>query len=40
VCLGGREAFAREFAVHRMLPVGGDGIPIEDFITTGPASWF
>lgn len=38
--LRGMEAFAREFKVHRMLLVGGDGIPIEDFITTDPASWF
>jgi len=34
------EAFAREFKVHRTLVVGGDGVPIEDFITTDPGSWF
>ena len=36
----GMEAFAREFKVHKMLLVGGDGIPIEEFISTDPASWF
>jgi hypothetical protein len=38
--LHGMEVFAREFRVHRMLLVGGDGIPIEEFITTDPATWF
>jgi len=38
--LRGMEAFAREFKVHKMLLVGGDGIPIEEFISTDPASWF
>lgn len=38
--LRGIEAFAREFKVHKMLLVGGDGIPIEEFISTDPASWF
>lgn len=38
--LSGTEAFAKEFKTHRKLLVGGDGIPIEEFITTDVQSWF
>lgn len=38
--LHGVQAFAGAFKVHRTLLVGGDGVPLEEFITTDPASWF
>ena len=38
--LSGAEAFAKELKTHRKLLVGGDGIPIEEFITTDVQNWF
>ena len=40
VALPGLDAFAREFPVHRKLLVGGQGIPVEEFLTTDAAKWF
>lgn len=37
--LRGMEAFSREFAVKRKLLVGGDGIPVEEFLLTPPIEW-
>ena len=37
--LSGMDAFASQFAVHRKLLVGGDGIPVEDFLLTNPGAW-
>ena len=37
--LPGMEAFAGCYARARKLLVGGDGIPLEDFLTTPPAEW-
>ena len=36
----GLEAFSKEFKVHRKLLVGGQGIPVEDFIRTPLDQWF
>ena len=36
----GMAAFAEEFRVHRKLLVGGDGIPVEEFLRTDLATWF
>jgi len=36
----GIEAFAKQFKVHKKLLVGGQGIPVEEFITTGVDAWF
>ena len=36
----GIEAFARQFRVHRKLLVGGQGIPLEEFLTTDASAWF
>jgi len=40
VGLPGVEAFAKEFDVHKKLLVGGQGIPIAEFLDTPPAAWF
>ncbi len=37
--LRGMDAFAKEYRVKRKLLVGGDGIPLEDFLLTPPAHW-
>lgn len=36
----GIKAFAKQFNVHKKLLVGGQGIPIEEFITTDVDAWF
>jgi hypothetical protein len=36
----GIEAFAKGFKVHKKLLVGGQGIPVEEFLTTNAAEWF
>ena len=36
----GIEAFARQFKVHKKLLVGGQGIPLEEFLTTDASAWF
>jgi len=36
----GIEAFAKQFKVHKKLLVGGQGIPLEEFLTTDASSWF
>ena len=36
----GIEAFARQFRVHKKLLVGGQGIPLEEFLTTDVNAWF
>jgi predicted AAA+ superfamily ATPase len=38
--LPGIEAFARQFKVHKKLLVGGQGIPLEEFLTTDANAWF
>jgi predicted AAA+ superfamily ATPase len=38
--LGGMDAFDQEFHAHKKLLVGGDGIPVEEFITTDVMAWF
>jgi hypothetical protein len=38
--LPGLDAFAREFPTHKMLLVGGGGIPLEEFLATPPDDWF
>ena len=38
--LPGIEAFARQFKVHKKLLVGGQGIPLEEFLTTDASAWF
>ncbi len=38
--LRGLEAFAKEFPVRKVLLVGDEGIPLEEFLTTTPTSWF
>ena len=38
--LPGIEAFAEQFKVHKKLLVGGQGVPIEEFITTDVDAWF
>jgi hypothetical protein len=38
--LQGMEAFARQFKVHKKLLVGGQGIPLEEFLTTDASAWF
>jgi hypothetical protein len=38
--LPGLDAFAREFTVQKKLPVGGQGIPLEEFLTTEAEAWF
>lgn len=35
----GTEAFVRSFRVHRSLLVGGDGIPVDDFLSKPVAHW-
>lgn len=37
--LPGLSEFAKEFKPQRKLLVGGQGIPLEDFLTTAPAKW-
>jgi len=36
----GMEAFAKEFHVHKKLLVGGQGIPLEEFLATSVDAWF
>lgn len=36
----GIEAFAAQFPVHKKLLVGGQGIPVKEFLTTEPDEWF
>ncbi|MFA6132814.1 MAG: ATP-binding protein [Phycisphaerae bacterium] len=36
----GIEAFAKQFKVHKKLLVGGQGIPLEEFLTTDADAWF
>ena len=38
--LPGIQAMAREFELARKLLVGGDGIPLEEFVLTQPSDWF
>jgi len=38
--LPGIEAFSKEFDVHKKLLVGGQGIPIGEFLNTPPTEWF
>ena len=38
--LPGIEAFSEEFDIHKMLLVGGQGIPIEEFLNAPPDTWF
>ncbi len=38
--LSGMEAFCAEFPVHARLLVGGDGIPLDKFLTTDVLHWF
>ncbi len=38
--LPGMEKFARQFSVWKKLLVGGDGIPIEEFLKIPPEFWF
>jgi len=38
--LRGIEAFAKQFKVHKKLLVGGQGIPLEEFLTTDASAWF
>ena len=38
--LSGIEAFAQQFKVHKKLLVGGQGIPLEEFLTTDVDAWF
>lgn len=38
--LPGIEAFAGQFKVHKKLLVGGQGIPVDEFITTDLLRWF
>ena len=33
-------AFAKQFKVHKILLVGGQGIPLEEFLTTDASAWF
>lgn len=40
VSLPGIEAFAAKFKVHRKLLVGGQGIPLTEFLSTDAADWF
>jgi predicted AAA+ superfamily ATPase len=37
--LAGMDAFSREFPVKRKLLVGGDGIPLEEFLLTPVIEW-
>ena len=37
--LPGMDAFAKEFAPKRKLLVGGQGIPLEEFLVTPPEGW-
>src|SRR5208283_5836898 len=37
--LQGMEAFAKQFKVHKKLLVGGQGIPLEEFLTTDASAW-
>lgn len=37
--LPGMDAFGKEFAPKRRLLVGGQGIPIDEFLTTSPEQW-
>jgi len=36
----GTDAFAKEFPVHKKLLVGGQGIPVEEFLRTDAVAWF
>jgi predicted AAA+ superfamily ATPase len=36
----GGAAFAKQFKVHKQLLVGGQGIPLEEFLMTDPGEWF
>ena len=36
----GVKEFAKEFKVHKKLLVGGQGIPLEEFLTTDVDAWF
>lgn len=38
--LGGIDAFAKEFRLHRKLLVGRGGIPLDEFLVAPPESWF
>lgn len=38
--LPGIEAFAMQFNVHKKLLVGGQGVPLEEFLTTDVNAWF
>jgi len=38
--LPGIEAFAQQFKVHKKLLVGGQGMPLEEFLTTEASAWF
>jgi len=40
VGLPGIEAFSSEFDVHKKLLVGGQGIPVGEFLDTPPSEWF
>ena len=35
----GMEAFARQFKPHRQLQVGGQGIPVEEFLSKPASYW-
>ena len=37
--LRGTDAFAKHYTVKRKLLVGGDGIPLQDFLLTPPMHW-
>jgi len=37
--LPGIREFQKRFSPHRILLVGADGIPIEEFLRTPPARW-
>ena len=37
--LRGIDAFVKKYRVKRKLLVGGDGIPLEDFLLTPPVRW-
>ena len=38
--LPGMERFSKEFSVWKKLLVGGDGIPVKEFLTMSPEYWF
>jgi hypothetical protein len=37
--LPGMAAFAREFRPHRKFLIGGQGLPLEEFLATAPEKW-